>query len=91
MLVGDEERRVAAGEAVLWPAGVTHGAHTEGSPMRAFVVEFSGADDRGTILGNARELSPGDSGQVPRGDGALAARVEPALERRRDGDEGEPA
>ena len=43
--VGEEATRVAAGEAVLWPADVPHAAWTEHSEMRAFVVEFTGADD----------------------------------------------
>jgi quercetin dioxygenase-like cupin family protein len=38
--VGMERARVFAGEAVLWPAGVPHGASTELSEMRAIVVEF---------------------------------------------------
>ncbi len=45
--VGDERARVAAGEAVLWPAGVLHGLWTEGSELRAFVVEFGVGDDLG--------------------------------------------
>ncbi len=43
--VGDERTRVAAGEAILWPAHVPHAAWTEHSEMRAFTVEFAGADD----------------------------------------------
>ena len=38
--VGSERSRVFAGEAVLWPAGVPHGASTELTEMRAIVVEF---------------------------------------------------
>jgi quercetin dioxygenase-like cupin family protein len=75
--VGDEERRVAAGEAVLWPAGVPHGARTEQAPMRAFAVEFAGADDsqlRGILDGIAKRLGPGEVGAVPRGEGRLADR-----------------
>ena len=44
--VGDERTRVTAGEAVVWPPDVLHGAWTDGSPMRAIVVEFAGADAR---------------------------------------------
>ncbi len=61
--VGDERARVAAGEAVLWPAAVPHAAWTELSEMRAFVVEFAGADDaaaRGILEGRALELTAGD-------------------------------
>lgn len=39
--VGDERARIAAGEAVCWPADVVRGLWTEGSELRAFVVEFS--------------------------------------------------
>lgn len=78
VLVGDEERRVAAGEAVLWPAGVTHGARTDHGPMRAFVVEFAGADDaamRGIIEGVAKRLGPGATGASTKGEGRLAPRL----------------
>lgn len=89
--VGDEERRVAAGEAVLWPAGVVHGARTEGGPMRAFAVEFAGPDDshlRNVLEGVARRLGPGERGKVPKGEGRLVDY--PA--RPAEGDrEGEPA
>lgn len=44
--LGDESARVNAGEAVLWPAGIPHAAWTDGTEMRAIVVEFGGADDR---------------------------------------------
>jgi quercetin dioxygenase-like cupin family protein len=84
--VGDERARVAAGEAVLWPADVEHAAWTELSEMRAFVVELAGADDaaaRGILEGRALELTAGGSpgtdapgdGSVPAatGEGALAA------------------
>ena len=38
--VGDERTRVQAGEAVVWPPAVIHGAWTDGAPMRAIVVEL---------------------------------------------------
>jgi quercetin dioxygenase-like cupin family protein len=74
--VGDERIRVAAGEAVVWPADIEHGAWTDYSPMRAFVVEFAGPDDaavRGILDGVARALP---AGAVPpsAGDGSLAPR-----------------
>src|SRR5262245_44533529 len=81
VVVGDEQRRVAAGEAVLWPAGVTHGAWTEHGPMRVFVVEFAGSDDshiRGILEGRARRLLPGESSSGSKGVGRLAPR--PAAE-----------
>jgi quercetin dioxygenase-like cupin family protein len=69
VLVGDERRRVAAGEAILWPAGTVHGAWTEHSPMRAIVVEFHGAGE--VLAGTARALGPGEAAGVP-AEGALA-------------------
>lgn len=91
VLVGEEEARVAAGEAVLWPANVVHGARTVGGPMRALVVELAGADDahlRGILQGQAKRLGPGEEGTAPRGEGRLAPRpIDPA---ERDS-EGEPA
>ena len=81
VLVGDEQRRVAAGEAVLWPADVQHGAWTEHGPMRVFVVEFAGPDDahiRGILDGIAKRLRPGEAGHAERGVGRLAPR--PAAE-----------
>jgi quercetin dioxygenase-like cupin family protein len=77
VLVGDERRPVAAGEAVLWPAGVTHAAWTEALPMRAFVVEFAGPDDahiRDILEGAARAIGPGERDRVSRGEGRLAPR-----------------
>jgi quercetin dioxygenase-like cupin family protein len=75
--VGDERARVAAGEAVLWPAGVHHAAWTELSEMRAFVVELAGADDaaaRGILEGRALELAPGEAADsVGHGAGVAAA------------------
>jgi quercetin dioxygenase-like cupin family protein len=38
--VGEERTRIAHGEAVVWPAGVVHGAWTDGSEMRAIVIEL---------------------------------------------------
>lgn len=90
VLVGEEERRVAAGEAVLWPAGITHGAWTVHGPMRAFVVEFAGPDDasvRGILEGIAKRLGPGEAGRAARGEGRLAPRLAPPA---RD-PEGEPS
>jgi quercetin dioxygenase-like cupin family protein len=72
VLVGDETARVFAGQAVLWPAGIVHGASTDVSEMRAIVVELTGADDhalRGILEGVALPLAPGP---VAKGEGALA-------------------
>lgn len=88
--VGDERTRVAAGEAVLWPADEPHAAWTEHSEMRAFVVEFSGADEGGT-----RAIVEGDAGHpgslgvlVERGVGELAPHPS---QTRHDPEAGEPA
>jgi quercetin dioxygenase-like cupin family protein len=87
--VGDERTRVAAGEAVLWPADLPHAAWTEHSEMRAFVIEFADADDaamKGIVEGRARELG---AGTVAPADGAL--RSDPARPARPDPEAGEPA
>jgi quercetin dioxygenase-like cupin family protein len=91
VLVGDEERRIGAGEAALWPAGVVHGARTQYGPMRAIVVELAGPDDRhlrAVLEGVARRVGPGEEGNVNRGVGRLAERPLSDLDRDR---EGEPA
>jgi quercetin dioxygenase-like cupin family protein len=63
--VGEERARVAAGEAVLWPADVPHAAWAELSEMRAIVVELSGADDahlRGILDGRPLAIGAGGAG-----------------------------
>lgn len=84
--VGEERTRIAAGEAAVWPPNLIHSAWTEHSEMRAFVVELSGADDGGAILGQARELLPAEP--VGRGVGELAARTPDPI--RREPPDGEP-
>jgi quercetin dioxygenase-like cupin family protein len=72
--VGDERTRVAAGEAVLWPADVPIGAWTEHSEMRVIMVEFAGADDAaigGFLESHAVDVSD-RAGAVARGEGRLA-------------------
>lgn len=79
VLVGNERVRVAAGEAVVWPPGIVHGAWTEHSEMRAFVVEFAHADAAlapGILEGTARALGPGEA-RPPRARGSLAERRPP--------------
>jgi len=88
--VGDQTSRVFAGEAVLWPAGILHGASTELSEMRAIVVELAGPDDaaaRGILEGRKLALEPGGQ-PAERADGELAADGGPA--RGYDPAEGEP-
>ena len=74
--VGEERARVAAGEAVLWPADEPHAAWTEHSEMRAFVVEFTGADDSEIVgvVDRAREAAARDRAAIGRGEGTLAER-----------------
>ena len=65
--VGSERTRVFAGEAVLWPAGVPHGASTELSEMRAIVVEFPPVDlalGPGAAIVDAPVLRAGASGST---------------------------
>ena len=87
----DEERtRVAAGEAVLWPADVPHAAWTDQTQMRAFIVEFAGPDDSGVIgvlegrAGEATLLGE----PVQHGEGHL---VDDATRTGHDPEAGEPA
>ena len=89
--VGDEQSRVAAGEAVLWPPGVLHAAWTDQSQMRAIVVEFGDAEAATpAIAATARgELATGDAlaGSARRATGG-APRIAPNP--RYDPCEGEP-
>lgn len=94
--VGDERARVAAGEAVLWPAGLIHAAWTDRSQMRAIVVELAGADDglvRGLLEAGEPTTDPGDRAAtepitpIERGIGTLA---EPHRELVHDLEAGEP-
>jgi quercetin dioxygenase-like cupin family protein len=89
--VGDERTRVAAGEAVLWPADVPHAAWTEHSEMRAIVVELAGSDDsalRGILEGRAVSEPSGLGEPVERAIGGL---VSDGRQTRHDPEAGEPA
>ena len=73
VVVDAERSRVAAGEAVLWPPDVPHGAWADHGHMRAFVIEFAGADDaaiRGIFEGRVPALGTGEA-RVSRGEGTL--------------------
>src|SRR5689334_16025819 len=91
-VVVDHERiRVAAGEAVLWPAGVPHGAWADLGTMRAFVVEFAGpADAIGGLLESGLPADPAIPAVpvVARGEGHLAGPGHPPPP---DPEAGEPA
>lgn len=71
--VGDERARVAAGEAVHWPAGVIHAAGTEHARMRAIVVELaaSAGGVAGLLEGSAVRVGDDEATTAPRGDGSL--------------------
>jgi len=77
--VGDERTRVLAGEAVVWPPNLVHGAWTDGTQMRAIVVELSAPPLAlpGVAEGLARVLAPGGTRPVTKGEGSLAARPRP--------------
>jgi quercetin dioxygenase-like cupin family protein len=90
--VGDERTRVAAGEAVLWPADVAHAAWTEHSEMRAIVVELAGSDDsalRGIVEGRASPSEP-SSVDAP-AERAIGGLVADGRQTRHDPEAGEPA
>lgn len=92
--VGDERSRVQAGDAVVWPPGIDHGAWTDGAAMRALVVEFAGtgaAHLPGVIDGLAHPGLPGGTRPVTRGEGRLAPRRDAASgPRAAADDDGEP-
>jgi quercetin dioxygenase-like cupin family protein len=85
--VGDERARVNHGEAVVWPPGVLHGAYTDGTEMRAIVIELSGEAERLVLEGSAAEVKAGQAA-ASRAQGSLAERQ--ALRDDYDSSEGEP-
>jgi quercetin dioxygenase-like cupin family protein len=73
--VGDERTRVQAGEAVAWPADVLHAAWTEGTHMRAIVVEFPKPMIALPVVeGEALVLDAGQRPAATPGSGRLAPR-----------------
>ena len=88
--VGDEQVRVAAGEAVRFPPAIEHAAWTDHTPMRAIVVEFGAAGAGPALLleGRAVHLEPGEASDTTRGEGGL--REDPDEPARYDPAEGEP-
>jgi quercetin dioxygenase-like cupin family protein len=90
VVVDHERLRVAAGEAVLWPPDVPHGAWADHGHMRAFVVELAGPDDslvRGLIEGRPSPLELESGQPVAHGEGGLAG---PGHRPLPDPDAGEP-
>lgn len=100
--VGSEHARVQAGEAVVWPPDVLHAAWTDGTPMRAIVVELVPAPDQlgdGAIEGTVRALPPGSGAGSPvrrtgtgasKGEGRLQPKPADPVLRADDETEGEP-
>jgi len=92
--VGDERTRVNHGEAVVWPPGSIHGAYTDGTEMRAIVVELIGGEDgAGHEPGGRKTPLPGTAEEVGRqaatpAEGALAERK--VTREEYDSSEGEP-
>lgn len=85
--VGEERARVQAGEAAVWPPDVIHAAWTDGTPMRAIVVElFPG---RVALPGVVEGRALPARRPVTKGEGRLSPRPR-STRRRAGGDEGEP-
>jgi len=72
--VGEEQARIAAGEAVLWPADIPHAAWTDQSPMRAIVVELPEIGESRVLEGTARAIGPGEGTPPQRAYGHLVER-----------------
>lgn len=93
--VGDERSRVLAGDAVAWPPDVLHAAWTDGTQMRAIVVEFAAPRLAlpGIVDGEAAQVGPGPAPgarPVTKGEGRLAGRRAPVSRPADDDLEGEP-
>jgi len=93
--VGDERARVNHGEAVIWPPGEMHGAYTDGTEMRAIVVELVGDGQTHFIEGTARPAGEGADSELdpsaPRATPAQGSLAERTIKRDEyDSSEGEP-
>jgi quercetin dioxygenase-like cupin family protein len=88
--VGEVRTRVLAGEAVAWPPDVPHAAWTDGTPMRAIVVELAGP--LLALPGVVEAVPASGLRPVARGDGDLVSRRPDRATARvgADADEGEP-
>lgn len=69
--VGDERIPIHHGEAVEWPPGVVHGAWTDGSDMRAILVELPDV----ALEASHVRVEEGAATQASVGQGSLAERV----------------
>lgn len=69
--VGEERAAINHGEAVEWPPGVAHAAWTEGSQMRALLVEVP---DQAIETRHERLATPASGAATAPARGGLAAR-----------------
>ncbi len=83
--VGDERARVNHGEAVIWPPGIPHGAYTDGTEMRAIIVELAG---EGAVVEGRGAEADAHGTPLTKAKGALAERQRTREEY--DSSEGEP-
>src|SRR3954451_22321838 len=93
--VGEERARINHGEAVVWPPAIPHGAYTDGTEMRAIVIELTGGD--GHLIEGVAHAAIADATDEPtatqpppstRAEGSLAERKVTRDEY--DSSEGEP-
>ena len=63
--VGDERTRVNHGEAVVWPPGLVHGAYTDGTEMRALIVELISDGPPTEISGRAPDPAIEEGSSAP--------------------------
>lgn len=81
--VGDDRAAIHHGEAVAWPAGIAHGAWTDGSEMRAILVELPET----SVSAEHRRIGKRGASRPEPARGGLAERTRPAAS---DRSEGEP-
>jgi quercetin dioxygenase-like cupin family protein len=89
--VGDERSRVNHGEAVVWPPAIPHGAYTDGTEMRAIVVELVGGAGANSVIDAypaGADAGEETSSAVTPAEGSLAERT--PLRDEYDSSEGEP-
>lgn len=69
--VGEERSAINHGEAVEWPPGVVHASWTDGSPMRAILVEVP---DEAIAARHQRPAAPASGAEAVPARGGLAVR-----------------
>ena len=82
--VGEERIRINHGEAVVWPPDIAHGAYTDGSEMRAIIVELPEGGSMPAIEGVAASL------RVPPAPASGGLAEPPDRQEDHDRSEGEP-